>query len=140
MSVIKGKYRNCTSTVKEHQIKLLLYELEECNLDIKKTSLLIMVTTNQVMKKSLMRNLEAYTTKKYKTIKKLKSLGFSVEKRGRPTKPHSEKYSTTHTKFTAMLTPNNLDYVKQLKANNQVKNISSFLDMLIENYAKDNPL
>jgi hypothetical protein len=62
---------------------------------------------------------------------KLKGAGVQVEKRGRPKKDPSEAYKQTHVKFTAMLKPENLDYLKRLKENGNIDNISAFLDELI---------
>lgn len=64
-------------------------------------------------------------------IQKLKAAGVQVEKRGRPKKDPSEAYKQTHVKFTAMLKPENLEYLKRLKENGNIDNISAFLDELI---------
>lgn len=65
---------------------------------------------------------------------KLKATGVQVEKRGRPKKEPSEAYKQTHVKFTAMLKPGNLDYLKRLKDSGSIDNISAFLDDLIERH------
>lgn len=67
-------------------------------------------------------------------IEKLKSAGVRVEKRGRPKKDPTKTYKQTHAKFTAMLKPENLDYLRQLKKQEGIANISVFLDELIEKH------
>ena len=140
MGIIKRNSLKSSQSEKERQIKLLNYELEECKIDIKQTIEKINITDNPVFKKSLLGNLEAYNQKKHTTFKKLNYLGVKSENRGRPTKPNAKKYSNTHKKFTAMLNPNNLKYLQQLKATKKIKSISLFLDILIEQYSRDNPI
>ena len=65
---------------------------------------------------------------------KLNAAGVQVEKRGRPRKEPSEAYKQTHVKFTAMLKPENLDYLKCLKDSGGIDNISALLDSLIERH------
>ena len=63
----------------------------------------------------------------------LSELGYK-DGRGRPKKADSEKYFSSRNKFTAMLLSENLNYLKKLKESKKIKNISAFLDELIENY------
>lgn len=125
---------------KESQIKSLCYELENCKLELKKLSSLIKYTDSDILKKSLKRDFKACNIKKSYLVEMLEKLGFKIKKRGRPKKINKKNYSDTHMKFTAMLAPENFIYLKQLKQDKKITNISAFLDTLIEKYAKDNPL
>lgn len=58
----------------------------------------------------------------------------SKARRGRPQKPEDKKYGSNRKKFTAMLLKENLSFLLELKRIKKIKDISSFLDQLIEGY------
>ena len=72
-----------------------------------------------------------------KISSRLKNLGV-VEKRGRPKKADGERYQEQRKKFTAHLQMDTLEYLKQLKTNGFITNISAFLDELVAEHQKKN--
>ncbi|RKQ12139.1 hypothetical protein [Ureibacillus endophyticus] len=70
---------------------------------------------------------------------RLKNLGVT-EKRGRPKKEASERYQDQRKKFTAHLQPETVEYLKTLKADGIISNISAFLDDLVAEYQKKEQL
>lgn len=119
------------------KITSLQNDLDSCNLEIKRLKKISVDSMSATENLTFQHNLEI-EIKKRKIIKdKLTSFGV-LEKRGRPKKADEEKYLNKHSKFTAMLKPENLDYLKALKNNGTIDNISSFLDKLIEEYISRN--
>lgn len=133
MGIIKNKRRKESTKSKTLQIAFLKNELSLCKKKIRK---LRSISTNGYSNFEILtlnRDLEVEILKKEALMRKLSLLGVT-EKRGRPKKNDTEKYSHTRSKFTAMLLPDNLTYLKKLKDTGKINNISAFLDSLIEDH------
>lgn len=137
MGIIKKSTIRKLSINKEARIAYLKNELFLCKKRIRELKSISVDSLSDFEKMQLERELQVQMHKREVLKKKLSGFGIS-EKRGRPKKNDSEKYSTTHKKFTAMLKPENLEYLKKLKSDKKIKNISCFLDELIEKYRFDN--
>lgn len=83
----------------------------------------------------LTRDLNYLKTKRTSYLASLEKKGYSIKK-GRPKKNDSEKYKNKKEKFTAMLEPIALNYIKALKSDGIIHDISSFLDSLILEHMK----
>ena len=135
MSTIKRTKSKNSCQSKEMQIAFLKNKLFLCNREI--NELKLHSSSDNVSdseREDIEYNLKNELNKKLVIKEKLTALGI-IEKRGRPKKNNTEKYGSTRDKFTAMLKPSNLDYLKKIKAEKKIKNISAFLDVLIENHA-----
>ncbi|QIB27938.1 hypothetical protein [Caloranaerobacter azorensis] len=137
MGIIRRDAIKKISKNKEAKIAYFKNELFLCRKKIKELKSISVDNLSDFKKIQLERDLQIEMHKREVLKKRLLGLGIS-EKRGRPKKNDSEKYSTTHKKFTAMLKPENLEYLKKLKSDKKIKNISCFLDELIEKYRFDN--
>lgn len=137
MGVIKKSLRNESTISKDLKINTLKIELALCKIKIKQLQSTSAERFKLTDKLILERDLEVELQRKEVLKRKLAELG-TTEKRGRPRKNDSEKYSTIRSKFTAMLLPKNLSYLNQLKDTKKIKNISDFLDELIENHRNNN--
>ncbi|SHJ92767.1 hypothetical protein [Paramaledivibacter caminithermalis] len=122
-----------SSVPKEVRITMVKKDLKSCNEKIKELTSIDTDNLTDMEKLKLERAIKVEELRRDKLKSKLSSLGYE-EKRGRPRKIDSEKYDSNRSKFTAMLLTENLDYLKELKATKKIKNISAFLDELIENY------
>lgn len=91
--------------------------------------------TSESVLSSLDREYEVLSYRVSVIRKKLNNASY-VDPRGRPPKLDSEKYTANRSKFTAMLNSDNLAYLKKLKSNDDINNISELLDELIESYIK----
>jgi hypothetical protein len=72
--------------------------------------------------------------KKMVLSNKLLAKGYKTEKRGRPKKDINLKYKTTHTRIGCYFTKSNANYLKQLKRDGLINDISAFLNDLINEY------
>ena len=120
--------------LKNAEISTLTRELENCKAEIKhlKTMNTISMTPKEQFHYS--KRLEILNKKKVLLSNKLSLNGYKAEKRGRPTKNAEEKYKSTHTRITCYFSPENVLYLKQLKKDNIIKNISSFIDDILTAY------
>jgi hypothetical protein len=133
MGIIRRNHTKKSSVSKEIRIASLKNELSLCKKKIKKLKSTPTDGFSKIELMTLERDLAVEIQRKEVLQGKLTTLGIT-EKRGRPRKDDSEKYLTTRNKFTAMLLPNNLSYLQELKNSKKISNISSFLDSLIENH------
>lgn len=133
MAIRRIRVRKKSSVPKEVKISKIKGELSTCNQKIKELSSIDSNNFTDMEKLKLERDIQVEELRRKKLKSNLSNLGYA-EKRGRPRKAESEKYSSNRSKFTAMLLTENLDYLKKLKKTKKIKNISAFLDELIDNY------
>lgn len=133
MAIRKIQRKKVSSVPKEVKIQMVKNELSVCNRKIRELSSLDTTDLTDMEKLKLERDIKVENLRHEKLKAKLSGLGYT-DGRGRPKKQDSEKYTSSRSKFTAMLLSENLDYLQELKKAKKIKNISAFLDELIDNY------
>ncbi len=119
---------------KQHDIARLQAELAHCRSVLKALKKVSTQGMSKVQSAHHQNRIYLEQRRKVVLVNKLKALGVMVEKRGRPKKEPEKTYKQTHVKFTAMLKPENLDFLKKLKKQGDIVNISAFLDELVEKH------
>ncbi|MEF2243830.1 hypothetical protein [Paenibacillus sp. IITD108] len=119
---------------KQKDIQRWKAELNLCQAELVKLRKQVAKEMTRVEQVHLQNRLRVEEKRKSILLGRLKTAGVQIEKRGRPKKDPSEAYKQTHVKFTAMLKPENLEYLKCLKESGGIDNISALLDSLIERH------
>ncbi|WP_105618638.1 hypothetical protein [Vallitalea okinawensis] len=114
----------------ENKIKIYRHDLRTCKRQTKVLQEQLQQDLSTIDHLKIDRELKTVLYQVEVLQRKLSELGFK-DNRGRPKKMPEDKYAANRTKFTAMLNTDNLDYIKQLKSDGQINNISAFLDELI---------
>lgn len=135
MSNILNNYKN----TRNYDIVTIKTDLSLCKSKIKKLQSLNKDNFSPVEIAKIQYLIDLELKKEVILKNKLKKLGY-FSKQGRPKKNNSEKYSFKRSKFTAMLLPENVTYLKSLKSEKRIKNISEFLDELITTYRENSSL
>lgn len=120
--------------IEQDEIQSLLRQLNLCKNDIKT---LRKIETSQMSKFEKIhydKKLALSLRKKNILIKKLASLGYKADKRGRPKKSQEETYKSSHVRMTFYSTNDNTRCLRQMKEQGIIENISSFLNNLLEHY------
>ncbi|MCT4509511.1 MAG: hypothetical protein N4A48_12300 [Tepidibacter sp.] len=133
MTKIYNNYNNS----KKYNLISKKNDLDLCKRKIRNLKNISLDNLSIYEKNKITRDLEIELRRKEVLERDLKKLGF-IETKGRPKKNPDEKYCNTRKKFTAMLLPKNLDYLKALKSEQKIDNISSFLDEIIEIHRIEN--
>lgn len=133
MAIRKTRVKKSSTISKEARIAMIQYNLSTCNKKIKELSSIDTTGFTDTEKLQTERDIQVEELTRKRLRSDLSELGYK-DGRGRPKKADSEKYSSCRNKFTAMLLSENLNYLKELKEAKKIKNISAFLDELIENY------
>tara|TARA_Y100000588_G_C14247590_1_gene922084 strand:+ start:2373 stop:2801 length:429 start_codon:yes stop_codon:yes gene_type:complete len=137
MAIIKRRKHNTSEKNNTTSLVSLKQQLQACRKSISDLKLEKKNSHSLDEKQRLDQALNSQYQRKDKILAKLSNLGYQ-DKRGRPKKIDNEKYEHSRSKFTAMLNTQNLEYLKSLKSNNQIENISALLDELIEDYKSNN--
>jgi hypothetical protein len=119
---------------KTEAINTKLKELQLCN---KRISRLKMIDSSSNTKTELPHHLEelaALGQKKSSLTKELARLGHRADRRGRPRKREAEKYKANHTRMTCYFTEGNAMLLKALKSQGDIKNVSAFLNKMLNSY------
>ena len=133
MAIRKTRVKKSSTISKEARIAMIKDNLSACNKKIKELSSIDTTGFTDTEKLQTERDIQVEELTRKRLRSDLSKLGYK-DGRGRPKKADSEKYSSSRNKFTAMLLSENLNYLKELKEAKKIKNISAFLDELIENY------
>lgn len=80
------------------------------------------------------RRLDLQTRRKKAILEKLLKIGYKADRRGRPTKNERDKYKSVHTRIACYFTEDNAKLLRGLKEQGSIKNISDFLNELLESY------
>lgn len=137
MGIVNKYNKTGKVTTKKDKILILQSELRTCNEQISGLKDERTATSSKSVTATINHQIDLLLNRKAEIRANLAKLGH-VERRGRPRKQEFEKYDYTRKKFTAMLMKNNLEYLKYLKDNHKIDNISDFLDTLIHDYNSNN--
>ncbi|MCP1143661.1 hypothetical protein [Lysinibacillus endophyticus] len=139
MNLYNSRERIKQDLIKQNELKILQLIQSLQHLKTERKQLLEHLTQAQTIQEK-----QLYTTRLQRAERsississRLKKLGVE-EKRGRPKKAEGERYQEQRKKFTAHLHPETVEYLKTLKVDGYISNISAFLDELVADHQKKN--
>lgn len=116
---------------KDREIKRLMEQVDSVKSQSKNYKAALMKEESELERKKLNHRIILLDQRRQGLMERLKQLGYE-DKRGRPKKIATDTYKGQRIKFTAHLLPENMEYLKHLKENGRIDNISAFLDELIQ--------
>lgn len=121
-------------TLKRNSIKTSLMELDQCKELITKLKKEDISSMSKSELYQHNKKLDQQLRKRNLLLQKLLELGYNADKRGRPKKYDNEKYKSIHTRMACYFTKDNTIFLKDLKEQGKIKNISAFLNELLTSY------